>query len=294
MSIDVMSIILSIILISYFSFRFLNGIAGNEKYKLSFDNFELGYIDLDNKVTRLETNIICDIKENREIKKLTENITDDMRIEAYKKNMILVSEKGNDIADEDKQAQKEADEGEIPAEAEQHQVGPEMRHRDAGEADRIRDDRLPAADQIGRNGAVADMRARGARAGGVLALVVCRARTHVRIGHEVCQFIQPDVAAVIRRAGRVLRAEGRSADAGNGRNLAVIRRAGVVGRRAVRVEVGARGDRIAGCRGVSHGLDRSIGRIVFFRLAVRDHDDVVLLAVGRARHVRVVQHWRVV
>ena len=74
MSIDVMSIILSIILISYFSFRFLNGIAGNEKYKLSFDNFELGYIDLDNKVTRLETNIICDIKENREIKKLKNDI----------------------------------------------------------------------------------------------------------------------------------------------------------------------------------------------------------------------------
>lgn len=74
MSIDVMSIILSIILISYFSFRFLNGIAGNEKHKLSFDNFELGYIDLDNKVTRLETNIICDIKENREIKKLKNDI----------------------------------------------------------------------------------------------------------------------------------------------------------------------------------------------------------------------------
>ena len=34
--------------------------------------------------------------------------------EAYKKNINLVSAKGNDIADEDKQAQKEADEGVIP------------------------------------------------------------------------------------------------------------------------------------------------------------------------------------
>ncbi|MCG3166668.1 MAG: hypothetical protein POELPBGB_02448 [Bacteroidia bacterium] len=34
--------------------------------------------------------------------------------EAYKKNINLISSKGNDIADEDKQAQKEADEGIVP------------------------------------------------------------------------------------------------------------------------------------------------------------------------------------
>ncbi len=34
--------------------------------------------------------------------------------EAYKKNMGLISGKGNDIADEDKQAQKEAESGEVP------------------------------------------------------------------------------------------------------------------------------------------------------------------------------------